>query len=126
MKKVIFTEKAPAPIGPYSQGMVAMDKFVFLSGQIPLTAAGELAGDDVKTQTHQVFANIKAALESVGCTLENVVKTTVFLKDMNEFAIMNGVYAEYFTSDFPARSAVEVARLPKDVRVEIELIAIKP
>jgi 2-iminobutanoate/2-iminopropanoate deaminase len=98
----------------------------FFSGQIALTAGGELINGDVRAQTHQVCANIKALLHSQGLDFSNVVKTTVFLKDMNEFAAMNEVYAEYFGASSPARSTVEVARLPKDVRVEIEVIAMGP
>jgi len=96
----------------------------YSSGQIPLTAAGELVEGDITVQTNQVFANLKAVLEAAGTSLENVVKTTVFMKDMNDFVAMNDVYASHFGEHKPARSAVEVARLPKDVKVEIEVIAI--
>lgn len=121
--KVVSTTKAPAAIGPYAQGMIVNGMF-YSSGQIPLTATGELVEGDIVAQTHQVFANLKAVLEAAGSSLDNVVKTTVFMKDMNDFVAMNEVYASHFGEHKPARSAVEVARLPKDVRVEIEVIAI--
>lgn len=120
---VVATPNAPAAIGPYSQGIIVNGMF-YSSGQIPLTATGELVEGDIAVQTHQVFANLKAVLEAAGSTLENVVKTTVFMKDMNDFAAMNEVYASHFGEHKPARSAVEVARLPKDVKIEIEVIAI--
>ena len=120
----VFTDKAPAPIGPYSQGILVHDTVLFLSGQIALGADGTLTGD-VAGQTRQVILNIRAVLEAAGCTLSNVVKTTVFLKDMNDFAAMNLVYEEFFGSVKPARSTVEVSRLPKDARVEIEVIAVR-
>lgn len=126
MKHTIHTTDAPAPIGPYSQGIAAQGRMYFFSGQIALTASGELVHGDVRVQTHQVFANIKALLASEGLSLDNVVKATVFLKDMNEFGAMNEVYAEYLSDSSPARSTVEVARLPKDVSVEIEVIAMGP
>ncbi|WP_025116351.1 RidA family protein [Lysinibacillus fusiformis] len=121
--KVVATTNAPAAIGPYSQGIIVNDIF-YSSGQIPLTATGELVEGDITIQTNQVFANVKAVLEAAGTSLENVVKTTVFMKDMNDFVAMNEVYASHFGEHKPARSAVEVARLPKDVKVEIEVIAI--
>ena len=124
MRKEILTDKAPAPIGPYSQAVVAEGKMIFVSGQIPFTAAGELAGEDIRTQTRQSLENIKAILEEAGTKMENVVKTTVLLKNMSEFVAMNEIYAEYFTSAKPARAAFEVARLPKDVLVEIECVAL--
>ncbi|MEK5330503.1 MULTISPECIES: RidA family protein [unclassified Lysinibacillus] len=120
---VVSTTNAPAAIGPYAQGMIVNGMF-YSSGQIPLTAAGELVEGDIVAQTHQVFANLKAVLEAAGSSLDNVVKTTVFMKDMNDFVAMNEVYASHFGEHKPARSAVEVARLPKDVKVEIEVIAI--
>ncbi|QDQ00615.1 RidA family protein [Lysinibacillus fusiformis] len=120
---VVATTNAPAAIGPYAQGIIVNGMF-YSSGQIPLTAAGELVDGDIVAQTHQVFANIKAVLEAAGSSLENVVKTTVFMKDMNDFVAMNEVYASHFGEHKPARSAVEVARLPKDVKVEIEVIAV--
>ncbi|MBW9199837.1 RidA family protein [Bacteroidales bacterium SW299] len=125
MKKVIFTKNAPAAIGPYSQA-VETDGMVFLSGQIPVNpATGSVVDGGVKEQTAQVFENIKSVLAEAGLAVENIVKTTVFLKDMSLFAEMNEVYAGYFDKDFPARSAVAVKSLPKDVMVEIECIAVK-
>lgn len=121
--KAIHTNEAPAAIGPYSQGIVVNNMF-YSSGQIPLTPAGALVTGDIEVQTHQVFANLKAVLAEAGASLETVVKTTVFIKDMNDFARLNDVYAEYFGEHKPARSCVEVARLPKDVLVEIEVIAL--
>jgi len=120
--KYVATEGAAAAIGPYSQGVVSGNTF-YSSGQIPLTPAGELAGESIGDQTHQVFANLKAVLAEAGSSLDQVVKTTVFIKDMNDFAAMNEIYASYFGDHKPARSTVEVARLPKDVKVEIEVIA---
>jgi endoribonuclease L-PSP, putative len=120
--QVIATDKAPAAIGPYSQAIKVGD-LLFTSGQIPLNASGELVEGGIEEQTHQVFRNLQAVLEEAGVTLNNVVKATVFMKDMNQFAIVNGIYSSYFGDHKPARSAVEVARLPKDVLVEIELIA---
>ncbi|WP_432702278.1 RidA family protein [Lysinibacillus sphaericus] len=121
--KVVSTTNAPAAIGPYAQGIIVNGMF-YSSGQIPLTATGELVEGDIAAQTHQVFANLKAVLEAAGSSLDNVVKTTVFMKDMNDFVAMNEVYASHFGEHKPARSAVEVARLPKDVKVEIEVIAV--
>lgn len=120
---VVATTNAPAAIGPYSQGIIVNGMF-YSSGQIPLTATGELVEGDIVVQTHQVFANLKAVLEAAGSSLDQVVKTTVFMKDMNDFVAMNEVYASYFGEHKPARSAVEVARLPKDVKIEIEVLAI--
>lgn len=123
MKKIINTDKAPSALGPYSQAVKAGD-FIYVSGQIPIDpSTGEFAGNDIKTQTKQSLENIKAILESAGVTLENVVKTNVFLSDMNNFTPMNEVYGTYFKTECPARAAVEVARLPKDAMVEIEAIA---
>jgi 2-iminobutanoate/2-iminopropanoate deaminase len=123
MKKIISTEKAPKAIGPYSQA-VASNGLVFLSGQIPLDPVkGELIEGDIAVQTERVLENIKAVLEASGSSLDRVVKTTVFLKNMGQFARMNEVYARYFPSDAPARSTVEAARLPRDVQVEIDCIA---
>jgi 2-iminobutanoate/2-iminopropanoate deaminase len=121
--KTIFTKNAPAAIGPYSQGIVVNNIF-YSSGQIPLTASGELVEGNVEAQTHQVFKNLKAVLEEAGASLETVIKTTVFIKDMNEFGRINEVYSQYFDEHKPARSCVEVARLPKDVSIEIEVIAL--
>ncbi len=124
MKTILNTTNAPAPIGPYSQGVRAKGELFFFSGQIALRADGTMVQGGVREQTRQVCENIKALLESQHLNFNNVVKTTVFLKDMNEFAAMNEVYAEFFSTSAPARSTVEVARLPKDVRVEIEVIAV--
>ncbi|MFB9758751.1 RidA family protein [Ectobacillus funiculus] len=121
--KIVHTVKAPQAIGPYSQGVIAGNMF-YSSGQIPLTAEGQLVTGDVKEQTHQVFANLKAVLEEAGASFESVVKTTVFLSDMNDFNDVNEVYGQYFSEHKPARSCVQVARLPKDVAVEIEVIAL--
>ncbi|MBN3552980.1 RidA family protein [Fictibacillus nanhaiensis] len=123
MMKKIHTEEAPAAIGPYSQGII-IDKLFFSSGQIPLTKEGIMIDGDVKEQTHQVFQNLKAVLKEAGSSLDQVVKATIFISDMNEFADINEVYAEYFNEHKPARSCVEVARLPKDAKVEIEVIAL--
>ena len=124
MDKVeVCTDKAPAPVGPYSQAMVLGD-LVFTAGQIALDPATKgMVGDEVQAQTRQVLENLKAVLEAAGSGLDKVVKTTVFLQDMDDFAAMNAVYAEYFTGVAPARSAVQAARLPLDARVEIECVA---
>lgn len=125
MKKVIFTEKAPAAIGPYSQAIEA-NGMVFMSGQIPVNpATGEFVEGGIVEQTTQVFENIKNVLAEAGLTTANVVKTTVFLADMSFFADMNAVYAKYFDGAFPARSAVAVKALPKGALVEIECIAVR-
>lgn len=121
--KVVQTSQAPAAIGPYSQGIIVNNMF-YSSGQIPLTAEGALIEGDVKAQTHQVFKNLQAVLAEAGASLETVVKATVFIKNMDDFSIINEVYGEYFHTHKPARSCVEVARLPKDVLVEIEVIAL--
>jgi len=124
---IVSTPAAPGAIGPYSQAVIAEGRFVFTAGQIPIQpASGELVTGDATQQTRQVLENIKAILEAAGATLGSVVKTTVFLKDMNDFAAMNAVYATYFRNTPPARSTIEVARLPKDVRLEIETIAVLP
>ncbi|HET7580827.1 MAG TPA: RidA family protein [Bacillales bacterium] len=120
--KSIHTKKAPEAIGPYSQGMIAGELF-YSSGQIPLTPEGELVGGGVREQTHQVFSNLKAVLEEAGASLESVVKTTVFIQNMGEFAEVNDVYGSYFQNHQPARSCVEVAKLPKGALVEIEVVA---
>lgn len=120
----IETKKAPQAIGPYVQGMVLGD-LVFTSGQIPLTAEGVLVEGGIVEQTHQVFRNVQVVLQEAGSGLDHVVKTTLFIKDMNQFQAINKVYAEYFTDHRPARSCVEVARLPKDVLIEMEVIAVK-
>lgn len=122
-KKVIATDKAPGAIGPYSQA-IGFGPFIFTSGQIPIDpATGEIVPGDIQAQTRRSLENIKGILESAGASLENVVKTTVFVKDMNDFTKINEVYAEYFPAPSPARSLVQVARLPKDVGIEIEVIA---
>lgn len=126
-RQVIRTDSAPAPVGPYNQAIAASGSLLFVAGQIALDpATGEIVGfDDVAQQTEQVFANLKAILEAGGATLADVAKTTVFLADMNDFAAMNAVYSRYFQEETaPARACVEVARLPKDVRVEIDCIAL--
>jgi len=119
--QVIQTPNAPAAIGPYSQAMVVGD-LLFTSGQIPLRADGTLVDGDITVQTTQVLANLKAIIEAAGASLSKVVKTTVFLKNLDDFVVMNGIYAEAFGSHTPARSTVQVAKLPRDVLVEIEAI----
>lgn len=119
--KVIQTPDAPAAIGPYSQAMVVRD-LLFTSGQIPLRADGTLNDGDITVQTTQVLANLKAVIEAAGASLSKVVKTTVFLKNLDDFAAMNKVYGDVFGSHTPARSTVQVAKLPRDVLVEIEAI----
>ncbi len=121
--KVVHTNEAPQAIGPYSQGIIVNNVF-YSSGQIPLTANGDLVDGDVKEQTEQVLKNVDAVLTAAGASRETVVKTTVFIKDMNDFPLINEVYGNYFSTHKPARSCVEVARLPKDVLVEIEVIAL--
>jgi len=123
--KVIQTSQAPAAIGPYSQA-IQVGALLFTSGQIPLRADGTLLEGDIAAQTQQVFANLRAVIEAAGGTLAQVVKTTVFLKDMQDFAAMNAVYEAAFGSHCPARSTVQVARLPRDVLVEIEAIVSLP
>lgn len=120
--KTINTQQAPAAVGPYSHASV-VNGLVYTSGQIPLNLEGNIVSDDVETQTKQVFENLKAVLEAAGSDLEHVVKVLVFLSDMENFQKVNEVYGTYFTSHKPARSAVEVARLPKNVKIEIEVIA---
>ncbi len=122
---IISTDKAPGAIGPYSQAIQA-GNIVYTSGQIPLDPATmAFAGDDIRTQTRQSLENVKAILDAADCTLQDVVKTTCFLSDMNNFAAFNEVYAEFFPTNPPARSCVEVARLPKDALVEVEAVAIR-
>lgn len=124
MKQIIATDNAPKAIGPYSQAVVH-NGLAFLSGQIPLDpATNTMVEGGIEVQTERVMENLKGLLAACGSSLENVVKTTVFLKDMGEFAKMNEVYARYFTVNPPARATVEAARLPRDVKVEIECIAI--
>jgi 2-iminobutanoate/2-iminopropanoate deaminase len=124
MKDAVMTPHAPNPIGPYSQAVKA-NGFVFLSGQVGLDPqSGEIVGADLRQQTERVLENLKAVLEAAGTSLHHVVKTTVFLKNMDDFPAMNEVYARYFTSAPPARSTVEVSRLPKNALVEIDAIAV--
>ena len=123
MKQVILTDRGPKPIGPYSQA-VRSNGFLFVSGQVALDPkSGEFVGTDIRQQTERVLENLKAILEAAGVSLSHVVRTTVFLKDMNDFTAMNEVYARYFTAAPPARSTVQAARLPKDALVEIDVIA---
>lgn len=125
MKTIIRTEKAPAPIGPYNQGIAVKGELLFTAGQIALDpTTGQMVGATVAEQTEQVCRNLKAILAAGSTDFARVVKTTVFLKDMNDFAAMNEVYTKYFSEASPARSAVQVARLPKDALVEIEVIAL--
>lgn len=125
MKNVIKTDKAPQAIGPYSQA-IEVNGMVYTSGVVPIDpVTGNVVEGDIKVQATRVFDSMKALLEAAGSSCEDVVKTTVFIKDMNDFAALNEIYATYFTGDFPARSCVEVARLPKDVLIEMEAIALK-
>ena len=125
MKKIIQTKNAPAPIGPYSQAVRFNGNLVFTSGQIPVDAAtGKVDGATTAEQTERIFKNLSAVLKEAGAALETVVKVTVFLKNMSDFAEMNAVYAKHFPQNPPARSTVEVARLPMDVLVEIECLAL--
>ncbi|PIG90612.1 RidA family protein [Gloeocapsopsis sp. IPPAS B-1203] len=124
-RKIIRTAQAPAPVGPYNQAIAASGQMIFVAGQIPLDPSSAIVGDDVSQQTTQVMANLKAILAAAGATFSDIVKTTVFLANMNDFAAMNTVYSQYFDeSSAPARACVEVSRLPKDVLVEIECIAV--
>ncbi|HSL22134.1 MAG TPA: RidA family protein [Vicinamibacterales bacterium] len=124
MRQAISTDQAPKAIGPYSQAIRAAN-LLFVSGQIPIDpSTGNLVGGDIAAQTRRVFDNASAILQAAGASLDNVVRTTVFLADMGDFAAMNEVYAGYFRSPAPARSTVQAARLPKDARIEIDLIAV--
>ena len=125
MNNAISTPNAPAAIGPYSQGIQA-GSTIFVSGQLPIDpATGDFAGEDIASQTRQSLTNIKNILAAAGASMNDVVKTTVMLKNIGDFAAMNAVYAEFFTEPFPARAAYQVAALPKDALVEIECIAVK-
>lgn len=124
-KRIVYTENAPAPIGPYSQAVWAGD-LLFVSGQIPINPkSGALVTQDIEAETRQVLDNVDAILKTAGLGFANVIKSTIFLKDMNDFAKVNEVYGSYFSSDFPARETVQVAKLPKDVNVEISVVAAK-
>lgn len=126
MKTIIHTDKAPPAAGPYSQAVTA-NGFVYTAGQVGVDpATRQFAGDTIEAQTRQVLNNLVAVLEAAGCTFADVVKATVFLSDMNNFAAMNAIYGEYFQTNPPARSTVQVARLPLDAKVEIELVAALP
>ena len=122
MRETVSTDQAPAAIGPYAQA-VRIDNLLFTSGQIPLRPDGTLQEGDIRAQTRQVLTNLQAVLEAGGSSLAGVVKCTCFLQDMNDFAAMNEVYTGFFSSEPPARSAVQVARLPRDVKIEIEAVA---
>jgi 2-iminobutanoate/2-iminopropanoate deaminase len=125
MKKVIATKQAPAAIGPYSQGIEASGRMIFVSGQIPINpATGNIEAETIEEQTRQSLTNIQHILEAAGAGMSDVVKTTVLLADIADFAAMNGVYAEFFKGDCPARAAFQVAAIPKGARVEIEAIAV--
>ena len=124
MKQIIQTNNAPQAIGPYSQAVMA-NGTLYVSGQIPVVpATGAIVSDTVEEQTRQVLENVKAVVEAAGLTLNDVVKTSVFIKNMDDFAVINGSYSEYFKENCPARACVEVARLPKDVLIEMEAIAV--
>jgi 2-iminobutanoate/2-iminopropanoate deaminase len=124
MKKIIFTDKAPAPIGPYSQA-TQIGNTIYTSGQIPLTVTGELINESIEAETKQVMENLKVVLEAAGATFEHVVKTTIFISNMDDFGKINTVYGSYINEETaPARETVQVARLPKDVNVEISMIAV--
>ena len=124
MKQIIQTNNAPQAIGPYSQAVTA-NGTLYVSGQIPVVpTTGAIVSDKVEDQARQVMENVKAVVEAAGLTLDNVVKTTVFIKNMDDFAVINGIYSEYFKENCPARACVEVARLPKDVLIEMEAIAV--
>lgn len=122
MKTVIKPEGAPSPVGPYNHA-VRVGDFLYCSGQIPLDSTGNIVAGDIRAQTEQVLKNVKAILDDQRLTFSDVVKTTVFVTDLADFAAMNEVYARFFTADFPARSTIQVAALPRGARVEIEVIA---
>ena len=123
-REVINTKNAPGAIGPYSQGIIVGD-FVYTSGQIPINPATGVVETDIKVATKQSMENVKAILEAAGTSLEKVIKTSIFLKDLNDFAVVNEIYGTYFSENPPARSCVQVAKLPKDAVIEIEAIATK-
>ena len=125
MKKLINSAKAPGAAGPYSQA-IAADRFVFVSGQLPVDPATGSIPEGIEAQANASLSNVKAVLEAAGCTLNDVVKTTVFLSDMGNFSVVNEIYAGYFGEPFPARSCFQVAKLPKDALVEVEAIAVLP
>ena len=125
-KEAISTNQAPAALGPYSQGIIASGEMIFVSGQVPIDPqTGNVVEDDAAVQAKRSMDNIAAVLKEAGATMENIVKTTIFLKDINDFAAVNAVYEKYFENAAPARSCVQVACLPKDVRLEIEAIAVR-
>ena len=124
-KKVIHTNQAPQAIGPYSQAVLCSGQILFISGQIPVVpSTWEIVSDEVAAQIKQCMENVKAILAEAGATFDNVVKTSIFIKNMNDFSVINEIYGSYFKSEPPARACVEVARLPKDVLVEVEAIAV--
>lgn len=126
-KQILYSDRAPRPIGPYSQGVVASGRWVFASGQIPIDPkTGEVVGEDITTQTYRVLANLEAVLQAAGASLSDVVMTTVYLRHWEDFAEMNRVYAEFFPENPPARACVEVSRLPKDVLLEMACVAVCP
>jgi 2-iminobutanoate/2-iminopropanoate deaminase len=122
MKKAFRTEQAPKPVGPYSQ-VVQSGEFLFLAGQVPLTPQGSMSEGDIAAQTRQVLNNLQAVLEAAGGSMDHIVKTTIFLADLGDFETVNKIYAEYFHEPYPARSTVEVSKLPKGARLEIDAIA---
>lgn len=123
MKKIVFTEQAPKPIGPYSQAVI-VDKLIFISGTLGIEpSSGNLVSGGIAEETKQIFSNLKAILESIGLSLDDIVKTTVYLTDLGKFTEMNNVYNQYFSKDYPARATVQVSALPKGACVEIEAIA---
>lgn len=125
MKKIIHTEDAPEAVGPYSQGIIT-DNFIYTSGQIPFVPEkGEVISQDIEEQTHQSLKNLKAVIEEGGVSLEDVVKVNIFLTDINDFSKVNAIYSDYFSSNPPARSCVEVSNLPMGVKIEIEAVAVK-
>ncbi|PIE55325.1 MAG: reactive intermediate/imine deaminase [Dethiosulfovibrio peptidovorans] len=124
MRKAIVTDKAPGAIGPYSQG-IETETFVYTSGQLGMDPVTKVFADTIEGQTELALKNVSAVLEAGGSSLDNVVKTTVFLQDMNDFAVMNEIYKKFFSGECPARSAVQIARLPLDAKVEIEVVALK-